>query len=155
MNQTYLKVGLEAIWWVFTAVAVIAILAPVYLWTHDYPFYISNALFIVITITFARYAFFLRHTFLARLFWPKFLIIALSAILVFVLITALGDFTNYLEERGLQTLVDHLHIERQYKTMSYIQGEVIFFGIASIISSALLALRMLISIWRMYNRGTV
>jgi hypothetical protein len=111
--------------------------------------------FIVIAITFTRYAFLLRHTFIARMLWPKLFILAISAILIFILIMALGDFTNFLDEKGLQLLVDHLPIQKQYRVMKYIQGEMTFFGVASVFSAFLLSLRMLISIWRMRNRGTV
>ncbi|HLF62571.1 MAG TPA: hypothetical protein VI603_02410 [Saprospiraceae bacterium] len=155
MDPIDLRRKLEIIWWGFTLLAVVAILLPIRLQTHGYPFYIPNALYIVIFITFTRYAFFLKHTFIAKLFWPKFLILAGGAIVTFVLVMSLGDFSNYLEEKGLQTLVDHLPISRQYSVMRYIQGEMIFFGIASTLSAIALPLRMLVSIYRMYNHGTV
>lgn len=155
MENTGLRIRLELIWWIFTALAVVAVLLPIRLSTDGFPFYVSNALYIVIAITFSRYAFLLRHTFLAHLFWVKFLIIAFSAVLVFVLMTSLGDFTIYIDEVGLQILVDHLPIEKQYKIMGYIRAEVTFFGVMSIISAIILPIRMIISIWRMRNRGTV
>lgn len=155
MENAGLKGRLELIWWMFTLTTVVAVLLPIRLQTDDFPFYLANALYIVIAITFSRYAFLLRHTFLARMFWPKFIIIAFSAILVFVLMTSLGDVTNFIDEVGLQTLVDHLPIERQYKLIGYIRAEVVFFGVASIISAIILPIRMVISIWRIRNRGTV
>jgi hypothetical protein len=68
---------------------------------------------------------------------------------------SLGDFTNYLDEVGLQTLVTDLPIDRQYSVMRYVQGEMLLFGIASAVSAITLSLRMCISIFRMYNHGTV
>jgi hypothetical protein len=155
MNEGRLKSQLEIIWWGFTAIVVLAVLLPIWLQTHDFPFYLENMAFIVIAITFTRYAFLLRHTFIARMLWPKLFILAISAILIFILIMALGDFTNFLDEKGLQLLVDHLPIQKQYRVMKYIQGEMTFFGVASVFSAFLLALRMLVSIWRIRNRGTV
>ena len=155
MNDKHLRLRLEFLWWGFTAVLVVAVLLPIYLGTHRYPFYVANALYVIFAVTFARYTFFLKHTFLARLFWVKFLIIAGNAILLFVLTTSLGDFTTYMDEKGLQTLVDHLPVKRQYSLVGYIRGEMVFFGVASIVGAMFLAFRMLVSIWRQYNHGTV
>lgn len=150
-----LKYRLEFLWWCFTGIVVVAALLPILLHTKRYPFYLPNILYIVIAITFTRYAFLLRHTFLAPLLWPKFVILAGSAIVVFVLVLSLGDFSGFLKEQGMQAAVEHLPVSQQYAMMQYIQGEMIFFGIASIFSAVLLPLRMLMSIWRMRNRGTV
>jgi hypothetical protein len=68
---------------------------------------------------------------------------------------SLGDFTNYLTEVGLQTLVSELPVAAQYSVMRYIQGEMLFFGIASAVSAIVLPLRLFVSIFRMYNHGTV
>ncbi len=156
MNATQLRRKLELIWWGFTLIAISAVLLPIWLQTHDYPFYFPNALYIVIFITFTRYTFFLKHTFIAKMLWPKLLILAGSTIVTFIIIMSLGDFSNYLEEKGLQTVVDHLPLARQYPLLRYIQGEMIFFGVASALSAIILPLRMLISIFRMYNNdGTV
>ena len=155
VNVVRLKGRLELIWWIATGIVVLAVILPILLQTHNYPFYFPNILFVVISITFTRYTFFLRHTFLANMMWPKLLIIAASGISVFILILALGDFTSFLDEKGLQVLVDHHPVQKQYRIMKYIQGEMTFFGVASVISAVVLPLRMLISVWRMYNRGTV
>jgi hypothetical protein len=69
--------------------------------------------------------------------------------------TGLGDFHNFLEERGLQTLVTHLHVTKQTSVINYIKSEMIFFGVASIIAGLILPIRMIVSLWRMRNRGTV
>jgi hypothetical protein len=155
MNPAPLKRKLELIWWCFTLIVVTAVLLPIILNTRGFPFYFANTLYIVIFITFSRYAFFLRHTWLARRSWLKLIIMAGSAITVFLLLMSLGDFSTYLEDQGLQTLVDHLPVSEQYGVLRYIQGEMIFFGIASAVSAVVLALRMLISVYRAYNHGTV
>jgi len=155
MNIGPLRRKLELIWWGFTLVAVSLVLLPIRLQTPDYPFYLPNALYIVIFITFARYTFFLKHTFIARMLWPKLLILAGSIILVFILIMSLGDFSNFLSEEGLQTVVGNLTVPRQYALMRYIQSEMIFFGVASVMSAIALPVRMLISIFRMHNQGTI
>jgi hypothetical protein len=69
--------------------------------------------------------------------------------------TGLSDFHNFLEVEGLQTLVDHLHVNEQTRIINYIKNEMVFFGVASIIAGIALPLRMIVSLWRMRNRGTV
>jgi hypothetical protein len=66
MEASKLKGRLELIWWTFTILAVVAVLLPIRLQTQGYPFYLANAIYVVIFITFSRYAFFLKHTFIAR-----------------------------------------------------------------------------------------
>jgi hypothetical protein len=78
-----------------------------------------------------------------------------AAILFFVLTTALIDFRNFIEEEGLQTLVGHLHVKEQTRMMHYIKSEMIFFGVGAIIAGFILPFRMVISLWRVRNRGTV
>ena len=69
--------------------------------------------------------------------------------------TALSDFRNYVDERGLQTLVNHLHVTKQTRIIEYIKNEMIFFGVGGIITGIILPFRMIISLWRMRNKGTV
>jgi len=69
--------------------------------------------------------------------------------------TALSDFHNFLDEQGLQTLVEHLNVKTQTRLMNYMKSEMIFFGVGAIISGLILPFRMLISLWRVRNRGTV
>lgn len=146
-----LKLRLELLWWCFTAILAGAVLAPIWLNGVDYPFYGMNAVYIVLFVTFARYIFLLKHTWLARRTWVKVGLIALSAILVFVLIGTLGDFNNYLDEKGLQTLVDHLPLKKRLPLMHYIQSQLIFFGVGSVICAVMMPIRMIISVWRTHN----
>lgn len=146
-----LKTRLELLWWLFTVVLVVAILSPLLINRIAFPFIWLNILFIVIFITFARNIFFLKHTLWARKTWPKVIILGGSVFLFLVIVTGIGDFNNFVEERGLQTLVDHLPPDRQYSMIRYIQTEAIFFGVGSAIATVLLPIRMLISIWRTRN----
>lgn len=81
--------------------------------------------------------------------------IAISVILFFVMSTALSDFNNFLDIEGLQTLVTHLHVRQQSNMINYMKSEMLFFGVGSIIAGILLPFRMIVSLWRMRNRGTV
>ncbi len=67
MNQkNSLIVLLEIIWWVATATVAFALIYPIRRALPVWPFQGWNIAFIVIVITFTRYIFLLRHTFLAK-----------------------------------------------------------------------------------------
>lgn len=144
----------ELIWWLFTAVLVVAVLAPIYLHKLYFPFYLTNILFVVTFVTVTRYTFFLKYTWLARKKWIKVGIIMASAILIFVFATSMIDFNNYIEEVGLQEVVKDLPASRQYPMIRYIQREVIFFAMGSMIGLGVFSLRLIISLWRMRNSVT-
>ncbi|MDZ4749625.1 MAG: hypothetical protein SH808_14150 [Saprospiraceae bacterium] len=145
----------EIIWWVFTLLIIAIVLFPI--WDNDiqFPFYFQNALLIALFITFTRYIFFLPLTFIARMKWIKVAIILSAVIFFFVMSTALSDFRNFVDERGLQTLVNHLHVTKQTRIIEYIKNEMVFFGVGGIITGLILPVRMIISLWRMRNKGTV
>jgi hypothetical protein len=149
------KLIAELLWWILTAIVVVMILYPVWINTKDFPFYAQNAMLIIVFITFSRYFFFLPISFIARLKWIKVAIVLSVVLFCFILATALGDFRNYMDEEGLQTLVTHLHVTKQTSVMTYIKNEMIFFGTGSIITAILLTFRLIISLWRMRNSGRV
>ena len=152
MTETnQLKTRLELLWWIFTALLVLAVLSPLWLNGIVFPFLWLNVLFIVIFVTFTRYIFLLKHTLWARKLWPKLVVVTGSVVLIFVIVTGIGDFNNFVEEEGLQTLVDHLPHNNQYPLIRYIQTEAIFFGVGSVVAAFLFPFRMLMSIWRTRN----
>jgi hypothetical protein len=149
------KLKVELIWWVFTFILIVLVLIPIYLNAPLFPFFYQNTILVAAFVTFSRYIFLLPLTLIARQKWIKVFIIGVSAILFFVLTTALGDFRNFLDEEGLQSLVEPLNVEAQTRTMNYIKSEMLFFGVGSIIAGVILPFRMVISLWRVRNRGTV
>lgn len=142
-------------WWLVTFLLTAIILLPILTNVPDFPFFFQNFILIASLVTFTRYIFLLPSTLIARQKWIKVFVIAVSAILFFILTTALSDFHNFLDEEGLQTLVDHLNVNAQTRMMNYMKGEMIFFGVGSIIAGIILPFRMVISLWRVRNRGTV
>lgn len=149
------KINIELIWWAFTVILAAIIIFPIWINAPLFPFFFQNIILVAAFVTFTRYIFLLPSTLIARQKWIKVFVIAVSAILFFVLTTALSDFHNFLDEQGLQTLVDHLNVNAQTRMMNYMKGEMIFFGVGAIIAGIILPFRMLISLWRVRNRGTV
>ncbi|HUR31536.1 MAG TPA: hypothetical protein VMZ69_08875 [Saprospiraceae bacterium] len=149
------KLKVELGWWLFTLILICIVLLPIWRNAPTFPFFGENIFLIAAFVTFTRYIFLLPTTLIAREKWIKLFIIAIAAILFFVMSTALSDFHNFLEEKGLQTLVTHLHVQAQSNVINYIKSEMIFFGVGSIIAGVILPFRMIVSLWRMKNRGTV
>lgn len=149
------KWTLELLWWFFTAVIIGLVMLPVYFNVPAYPFWKENVLMIVLFITFSRYIFLLPLTFIARMKWIKVAIIAIAVLFVWVMSTTISDIRNFMDEQGLQTLVDHLHTTLQTDMIRYMKNELVFFGVGSVITAILLAMRMIVSLWRMRNSGRV
>jgi hypothetical protein len=148
-------INVELIWWVLTFIVVVIIMLPVWLEVPDFPFFGANILLIIFSITFARYIFFLPLTLIARAKWIKVAVILSSVLFLFITANSFLRFRSFMDEQGLQSLVDHLHVRRQTGIIRYIKHEMIFFGVSSVITGVLLPVRMIVSLWRMRNQGTV
>lgn len=146
---------LELLWWVITAIVVWAVLQPIRKAMHVWPFMGWNIAFIVVLITLARYTFLLKHTFLAKRQALKVACILLMVPLTFALINGLHGFLNYIEEKTWDTLTGHLPPLDKKAIENYIWGQMLFFGAGSIIAAPVMAARLLLSVWRTHNRGTV
>lgn len=158
MNQQLrLKITLEIIWWIATGILALAVLFPILRVFKAYPFLWANVAFILIFVTFTRYIFLLKSTFLARLTWLKIILMLVCLPLIFKLIGALYGFQMFLDENGSQALFSLEYLREQVPTsqhsglVSYITTETIFFGVGSIITTILMPFRMILSIWRTYN----
>ncbi|MEL7021241.1 MAG: hypothetical protein AAGK47_06520 [Bacteroidota bacterium] len=149
------RISLELYWWLFTAIIGIAILLPILYKVPNYLFLLPNIIFIVAFVTFARYIFLLKHTFLAHQQRLKIAIVLVSAIVIFYLISQINAFQTFLDEEGPDILVNHLPVSEQQSMANYIRSEYLFFGVGSVIAAAILPFRLIISVWRSYNRGTV
>jgi len=156
-QQFRLKITLEVIWWIATALIVLAVLFPITSVFKNYPFLQANIIFIVIFITFSRYIFFLKNTFLARLSWLKVILLIGCIPFLFFLISQFYNFQTFIDEEGTQSLFslkylkEQVPIKNQESLGAYIRTETIFFAVGSIITTLLMPFRMILSLWRTYN----
>lgn len=156
MNKSNtLKISIELIWWVITAIVVWAVLQPIHKAMHVWVFNTWNAIFVVVLITLTRYIFLLKYTFLANLQVLKIVLMLLMFPLTFLLIERVNEFLGYIEEQTWEPLTGHLPPAQQPAIEEYIWGEMIFFGVGSALAAVAFAIRMMISVWRTKNRGTV
>lgn len=150
-SEIQLKLAFELLWNFCIVLVCLLVVLPVYLKTPGYPFLISNVVFIFIFFSFFRYIFFLRHTFVSKSYVFKLLLLSVSIPLVITLNYYFNNFRNFMDEQGLQSLFEKFSAAENDKLTNYLKSETIFFGVGSIIVSAILPVRMLISIWRQYN----
>lgn len=154
-QKSNLSFKLELIWWIFTAILVAGILYPIFSRITNYPFLVINVIFIIVFITFSRYTFLLKYTWLAHRKMLKAVIIALCIPVLFTLISELNTFQTILDEEGMDAFMLNLNLTDKMSLQQYIRNEVILFGTGAIIATVLLAFRLAMSIWRNHNRGTV
>ena len=150
-----LRVLLEMTWWVATAFVVLATQYPIHKAMYEWPFGLWNTVFVVVLVTLARYIFLLEHTFLAKRQEIKAVCLLLMFPLAFILIGGLNAFMTFIEEQTWEPLTGHLPVDYKKSIESYIWSEMLFFGAGSIIATPVFAGRLMLSIWRTHNRGTV
>jgi hypothetical protein len=154
-QRTSLLLLLEALWWVITAVLAITVLWPVWQAGIAWPFQTWNVIFVVALVTFVRYIFLLKHTFLAYRQVLKIVLVLALFPITFALIGGLNSFQAFVEEQTWDVLTGHLPALKKRAIESYLWNEMLFFAVGSVISGITLAIRLFVSVWRLRNRGTV
>lgn len=150
-----LKLLLEITWWIITAVIIGLVLVPILQGDVDFPFYWSNILFAVVFITLSRYIFQLKHTWLAEIQWFKVVLFFCCIPLLAFLVNQLHEFQIFLDTEGTDRFFETA-VDPEGGTAAlfyYIRAEMVFFGAGSIVVTVMFALRMLVSVWTLRNRG--
>lgn len=150
------KVVLEIVWWAITAVIAVLFLLPLLTQVgYRYPFYIPNVFFIVLFVTFTRYIFLLKHTLIANSKWIKLVLVFLPIPLFFFSMDALYNFQDFLDKGDHIKMLSLLSPDTAMNISKYMKYQFIFFGTGSLLVIFLFPIRMIISIWRGINKGTV
>lgn len=154
-HRQSLTLQLEIMWWIATGIVAWAILYPIHKAMNVWPFEWWNVAFVVVLITLARYIFLLKHTFLAKKQVLKVVLLLLMFPLTFTMVSGLNAFMVYIEEHTWAPLTGHLPPADKKAIEEYIWAQMLFFGAGSIIAAPVFAGRLMLSIWRTHNRGTV
>ena len=149
------KAQLELYFWIFTVIATAAVLLPILTSVPGYPFTLINVVYVVVAITMTRYLFLLKHTFLAKQQTLKVVVVFLCIPLIFYLIQSINFFQPFLDEEGPEAIIGELVHTARKNLITYIRSELLLFGVMSIISTVLLPFRLILSVWRTRNKGTV
>jgi len=150
------KLVFECLWILFTLLLCALVLLPIFNNLGErYPFYTENIVFVIASVTFMRYIFLLKFHWIANTTYPKVALIFLSIPIMMYLVDNVYDFQAYVDEEGLYSLLEKFPVEKQKSLGSYMKTQMIFFWTAAVISAILLPIRMIVSLWRQRNRGTV
>ena len=158
--QKQLQIYLESIWWVVTLIVAYLDMKPIIdNLSMDYSFFWWNFIYIVFFITYTRYAFLLKHTFIANWTKAKIFLFFLSVPYFFFGIESVTNFKSYWDNEGLTEITSILknplsELEKG-NLFEYIQTETMLFGIGALMAGFLMALRMGLSLWRERNTNTI
>lgn len=150
-----LKWSLELVWWIATAVVVMAVLYPIHKANIPWHYQTWNIIFIITLLTLTRYIFLLKHTFLANHQILKFVVMLLMFPFTFILIGGLNGFMVFIEEQTWEPLTGHLLPDEKRGIEHYMWTQMLFFGAGSAVAAPAMLARLIMSIWRTHNRGTV
>ncbi|MCB0645351.1 MAG: hypothetical protein KDC49_01720 [Saprospiraceae bacterium] len=150
------KISLEVVSILITLVLLVLILFPIAeYYGEGYRFYTSNILFIIVFLTYTRYIFLLKYTFLADLKWFKVVLVFLSIPLILYGVDRLLEFQSYLDEVGFVDISGN-DIDEASKMATYTKSQYVFFNSAALIVLVIMPFRMIMSVWRIVNKkGTV
>jgi hypothetical protein len=82
-------------------------------------------------------------------------LVFLSIPIIFNLINNLNYFVTYLDEFSYEAFLGHLGANTRNSLETYIKSEMLLFSVGSIIAAILFPFRLIVSLWRQRNRGTV
>lgn len=160
MEKQKLLTYLEVIWWVVTLIVVVLVMQPIFTnFGWKYPFLWWNIGFIICFITYTRYAFLLKHTFIAHRTRAKIFLFFFSVPYLFFGIEAIWKFQEFWDNRDSIGLTDmflqSISEQAERNLYDYIHNETMLFGIGAVLAGVLMAFRLTISFWRERNKGTV
>lgn len=153
---------MELVWWLITAITAFIITQSLWGYFKRYDFIYELILYIIVFITFARYVFFLKYTFLAYFQKMKFLLIFISLPLIFYMVQEFFEFRDFLERQNGGLIEaelyfkDEISFQERYGILEYLSKMYTFFAVAAIITVIIAPFRLLKSYWRVHNNtGTV
>ncbi len=146
-----LQLRLTLLWGVLTLVVLAAFSAPILLNKIDFPFWVAHCTFIVVFLAAMRYIFFLRYSFLASRQILKIALFFICIWGIFLLVNEVYAIRTYADETGFETFLGHLPNVDFSALSQFILTEMVFFGTASVIATVILAIRLVVSVWRWHN----
>ncbi len=149
------KIQLEIIWWTITALVIVLVMFPI--WSEvgtSFRYNNSNIMSIFIFMVYTRLIFVLRHTYISNNAFMKIVFVLLSIPLFVYFMDRINEFQTFVDENGDTALLPSYDATVAGLT-KYIRYEYLFFAVAAIMTVAMMPFRMILSLWRTRNRGTV
>ena len=152
------KLTMELIWWLITAIVVTIVVQPLWKEFVKYDFIYELIMFIIIVITYTRYLFFIKYTFLAHAQIVKVILIFGSLPFIFYLWQVFFNYQSFLEKQ-MEGMIEFkiyfrsdISFKERSQTLNYLSYYYKFFGWSSIFAVFISPFRLLVSFWRVYNK---
>ncbi len=155
MNLRFKFIVVEIFWWLGSALTALLFLLPIRMYPIQYPFWFSNLFFIILACTYGRWIFLWKYTPYAWSLYTKAALILMVAFSFFYGFNLFYEFRAYLNETGIQDLVDSLDPPDQISLSKYVRTEMVFWATCFLILAAMTPFRLFWSIWTQYNRNEV
>ena len=154
-NEKAKLLAIEGISLLMTAVVVVVVMYPIWTQFPGFRFQWTNVLYIIAFLTFTRYTFLLRYTFLAKAQNVKIGFILLTLIIILGLVTQIQDFNVWIDAGDPERLMPLVPQSKRDGLLNYIKSEFLFFAVGAVVASTFLAGRLLMSVWRTRNKEGV
>lgn len=115
------------------------------------PFRTVNYFSIIVFLLYTRYIFLLKFTPFSHTAWIKGILMLISIPFLLYLIDSFYDFTKMLNEEGIEFNINSDSKEERVAMAEYTKNEFFFFLVGAIITCIVMPIRMIISIYRVYN----
>lgn len=129
------------------------VLLPLYSTVPQFPFFLSNFIYVVAAITFTRYLFFLHLSWLRDRLLVQAAIIVVVFPLVFYMVQEFNAFITFFDEEGPDILVKTLERDLRRTIDGYMHAEFRFFGVWAVLAAAITPFRFIYNIWVRYRAG--
>jgi hypothetical protein len=120
-----------------------------------YHFVIINFLAIALFLTFSRYILLLQYTPFAFNTWMKLILLFGTIPLFFYFIDGIYEFLRMLDEEGIEPYVNSDSADFRWNFAKFTKYQFLFFITGTLCTLIMLPVRMIVSIWRVRNKGTV
>lgn len=150
--ETKLKWKLEGYWALLTLVVTFFSLYPILRKAPQYQYVWLIVLFVVVSTTLFRYIFFLKYTPVSHQLFIKAGILTVSIPSFFLLIRAVNAFLTFADIQGIQSQFEYMTAVDNENLTAYVKSVTLFFGTAATLLTGALPFRMMVSIWRQYNK---
>lgn len=147
---------LELLSWIVIILVAISVMAPIYLdLSLTFPYYLYNVMCIAVFLYFTKHIFLLRHAVFSHRPIIKFVLLLLCIPLFLYLIDGHYEVQRYFDEDELYRDLQGLDADTQISLSKYIRYEVVFFAVSALIVTLIFPIRLIVSEWRIRNRGTI
>ena len=126
------------------------------IWSNfpEFKFNVVNIVNITAFVTFTRYIFLLKYTFIAKMEKVKIGFVLFTLMIVIAITTQIQSFNVWIDGGDPDVLLSSVgKSSARESLLNYIKSEFLFFVVAAIVSAIVLAGRLMVSVWSVRNRG--